>query len=166
MNAQGPGSKDGIKVDGTNVIIKNCDIRNFDRGIVNNPNFRNIFEIESTTVANNGEGISGVGLPTLKNVAVENNNIGLGYAPFSGFNTLVLDNVYFCNNAESDIFVQRTITCAQIVASGTIFASKFGPQCGEEAAINTALEENGDGPIVSCNDLNAQQSLAAAAGFW
>ena len=112
-----------------------------------------------------GEGISGVGLPTLKNVAVENNNVGLGYAPFSGFNTLVLDNAYFCNNAESDIFVQRTITCAQIVASGKIFASKFGTQCGEEAAINTALEENGDEPIVSCSDLNAQQSLAAAAGF-
>ena len=74
MNAPGAGSKDGIQVDGTNAIIKNCDIRNFDRGIVNGPS--SIVEIESTTVANHGDGIAG-GVPTHKNVVAESNRVGL-----------------------------------------------------------------------------------------
>ena len=73
MNAPGAGSKDGIQVDGTNAIIKNCDIRNFDRGIVNGPS--SIVEIESTTVANHGDGIAG-GVPTHKNVVAESNRVG------------------------------------------------------------------------------------------
>ena len=160
------GDTVGIFVTGSNVIIKNCNVEHFSFGIVNDIVLSST--VESTTVSNNQVGIQVLnGILTLKNVLVENNGEGLSVGggilgPFLPVEVEVaIDNGYFCNNSDQDIIANFIApdTCPGVKATGQIFASTFGGACPIEDTINESLEENGFGPIKSCTDLVAQQSL-------
>ena len=161
----GPGSgvnTVGIFVTGSNVIIKNCNVEHFSFGIVNDIEDNDSTTVESTTVSNNQVGIQVLnGILTLKNVLVENNGEGLSVGGNIGEEEVAIDNGYFCNNSDQDIIANSIApdTCPGVKATGQIFASTFGGACPIEDTINESLEENGFGPIKSCTDLVAQQSL-------
>ena len=163
----------GIEVSGSNVIVKNCNVENFVIGI-DLSFLEGSVTVESTTVSNNDIGIVAdfgpadfqgtAGSVTFKNVLAENNRVGLSrfdlFGPF--FQKVAFHNAYFCNNSDQDINVDEPFgdeTCPEFEATGQIFAGTFGGGCPIEDAINESLEENGFGPIVSCTDLVAQQSL-------
>ena len=156
------GDTVGIFVTGSNVIIKNCNVEHFSFGIVNDIEDNDSTTVESTTVSNNQVGIQVLnGILTLKNVLVENNGEGLSVGGNIGEEEVAIDNGYFCNNSDQDIIANSIApdTCPGVKATGQIFASTFGGACPIEDTINESLEENGFGPIKSCTDLVAQQSL-------
>jgi len=161
----GPGADigTGIRVIGSNFIVKNCNVEQFLVGIDNDA-FSTSTTVESSTLSNNEIGIAHEqGSLTLKNVLAENNRVGLSLFRDAEVQ-VVIDNAYLCNNSDEDISVGPSAggeTCPEVEATGHIFASAFESRdCPPiEDAINDSLEENGFGPIKSCTDLVAQQSL-------
>ena len=166
----GPGADvvgTGIRVFGNNVIIKNCNVENFRDGIQTQSarGLSSAVTVESTTFSKNDIGINQIeGSLTLKNVLVENNGEGHNVAG-NERTKLTIENGYFCNNSVKDIIarpIDSSGECPRVEATGQIFASTFGgdSRCPPiEDVINESLEENGFGPIKSCTDLVAQQSL-------
>ena len=162
----GPGHENsvGFFVFGNNTIIKNCNVENFRDGIQTQSasGLSSAVTVESTTFSNNDIGIAQIGGSlTLKNVLVENNGEGLNVAGFEGAK-LTIENGYFCNNSVKDIIAASSVSCPGVKATGQIFASTFESRffnCSIDDVINESLEENGFGPIKSCTDLVAQQSL-------
>ena len=171
-----------------NVRIKNCIVENFPVGIRSATPFSGpsgSAVIESSSVSNNWIGIATGGKTTLKKVGVEyNKNVGISFAGIT--DQVVLDNVYSCFNDNLDIETGRETfrafdaalldTCVE--ATGQIFAGTtdgtanicpnndrqdivfpFNLRGSIAGVINFSLDENGDGPITSCDDLFAQQGI-------
>ena len=164
----GPGHDNsvGLFVFGNNTIIKNCNVENFRDGIQTQSasGLSSAVTVESTTFSKNDIGINQIGGSlTLKNVLVENNGEGHNVAG-NERTKLTIENGYFCNNSVKDIIarpIDSSGECPGVRATGQIFASTFESRsnCSIDDVINESLEENGFGPIKSCTDLVAQQSL-------
>jgi len=132
----GPGSQDGIRVDGNTSTVTNCFIFNAGaRGIVINGNHVNIYDNYVTGSGNEGIEIDG-DFVTAKLNTIENNGKGIGVA---GNNNSVIENSVLnnggglsFNNADNSLAAKN-----EILNNGS-----YGLQISSTKATNNKLIDN------------------------